>query len=538
MTPLRILFCDDRGGALEGFRRRVAEPLADRVEATTVSSLEGFEALPEDDHVFDVVVSDLNFEHAGGGPKDGLELLRRARRRWPDTEILLVTAFSGSLSAEETLELAQAGLTREHLLRKTAGDPDQLWELLRERIEGILQSRQTLSGKLGDLERERFFHRARALEQTVAWLARTDVTTAAREIRGSERSCRFDLVGQSYGMQELLRKLERAARRESDVLILGETGTGKELVARAVHHASARRDAVFVKTDLASLSTELIPAELFGHEKGAFTGAHQARGGLIAEADGGMLFFDEIGNLSADVQAGLLRVLEDRQFRPLGADRDRSVDTVVLAATHADLEQEVAEGRFRADLLERLDVVRLQLPPLRERREDVPLLAVCFLADLRERFGVSGFSRITAPALDRLARMPWPRNVRQLRNTLERLFSEFDDDLDPVDVGHVEAVLPRTTDEQAPEKSLTRRALDGELNLSLAEIARQFGEDAVREVIRDTFLELRGPPDDETAARLFHGSKASTWRQFAFKRGLTYRNVVREQSSGSRPDPN
>ncbi len=525
-SRLRVLYCDDSGGALRGFQQEVAAPLEDILEPATASSLEGFEALANNDS-FDVVISDLNFEHVGGGPKDGLLILRSARSHWPEAELLLVTAFTGSLGVEEGLELAAQGLSAENLFSKTEGDdPAQVWSRLRERLRGIWQSRQTMGNKIASLEQEGFFHRTRALEETIEELADKDVEEMAPALRARSQTCFQGIVGQSFRVHEVLKKLERAARRQSDVLILGETGTGKELLARGLHACSPRADGPFVKTDIAALSRELIPAELFGHEKGAFTGAQGARRGLIAEADGGILFLDEIGNLGGDVQSGLLRFLEDRCYRPLGASKDRQVDVVVLAATNQDLEQAVKDGNFRGDLLERLHVVELSLPPLHDRREDIPLLAVCFLADLRKRFQVPGFSRFEAGALEALARHPWPRNVRQLRNTIERLFSELEDDTDPITAAQVQRALP---DGGGLQKSLSRRVLDGEESLTLAQLSKRYGEDAVREVIRDAFLELRGPPDDELAAKLFGDMKANTWRQFAFKRGLTYKSVLRDR---------
>jgi len=531
--PLRVLYCDDSGGALDGFRREVAAALGDAIEAQTAASLDGFRELVKRGESFDVVASDLNFERAGGGPKDGLLLLAEARRAFPDAELLLLTAYSGSLTFEEGLDLAQAGLKAESVFKKTeAEEPRAVWLRLRERIHGIAQARARHDTQLHALERERWFHKARGLEEAIARAAELTIPEAAALVRADPSRCLHGMVGQSFGLRDVISVLERAARRQSDVLILGETGTGKELVARALHSCGPRKEQPQVKTDLTSTNRELIASELFSHERGAFTGALNKRRGLLAEADGGTIFFDEIGNLIPEVQAGLLRVLQDRTFRTVGGEKDQKVDVVVIAATNVDLEEAVRQGRFRADLLKRLSVVRLQLPPLRERREDVPLLAVVLLDELRARFKVGGFTRITAEALGVLAREPWPRNVWQLRNALERLFSLLDDATDPITADHVAKILPRDAPPAAAEKPLWRRVLDGEEGRTLAEIAHHYGDEAVREVIEKTFLELHGPPDDEQCARLFHGMKPNNWRQFAFKRGLTFQRVRRGETAG------
>ena len=224
-----------------------------------------------------------------------------------------------------------------------------------------------------------------------------------------------ELVGDSLAMREVFGVLERVAATDVTVLVLGETGTGKELVARAVHDASARRKKPFVAIDCGALPDGLLDSELFGHVKGAFTGAAAARDGLLVRADGGTVFLDELGRIPASVQARLLRVLEERVVRPLGGDRERAVDVRVVAAARDDLDAEVAAGRFRADLLYRLGVVRVRLPPLRARREDLPALVV----ELLRRRGCDG-GKPTGPGLDRLSAHGWPGNVRELRNVLDR----------------------------------------------------------------------------------------------------------------------
>ncbi|MCE9573894.1 MAG: sigma-54 dependent transcriptional regulator [Deltaproteobacteria bacterium] len=230
------------------------------------------------------------------------------------------------------------------------------------------------------------------------------------------QSRRFgELVGESLAMREVFAVLERVAATEVTVLVEGETGTGKELVARPLHEASARRGGPVVAVDCGALPEALLDSELFGHVKGAFTGAAAPRAGLLARADGGTIFLDELGRIPTSVQARLLRVLEERVVRPLGADRERAVDVRVIAASRDDLDAEVAAGRFRADLLYRLGVVRVRLPPVRARREDLPAL----VAELLRRRGLAE-GKPRGPGLDRLHAHGWPGNVRELRNVLDR----------------------------------------------------------------------------------------------------------------------
>ena len=230
------------------------------------------------------------------------------------------------------------------------------------------------------------------------------------------QSRRFgDLVAESLVMRELFGVLELVAQSDATVLVEGETGTGKELVARGLHDQGARRRGPFVAIDCGALPESLLESELFGHVRGAFTGAAHTREGAFARADKGTLFLDELGAVPAAVQARLLRVLETRSVRPVGSDKERALDVRVVAASRFDLEQAVAEGHFRADLFYRLSVVRVQLPPLRVRREDLRPLVVELL---RHRGLLAG--GVAGPGFDQLLAHEWPGNVRELRNVLER----------------------------------------------------------------------------------------------------------------------
>ena len=226
------------------------------------------------------------------------------------------------------------------------------------------------------------------------------------------------LVGESPAMRQIYRLIEDVSGHSVTVLIRGEHGTGKELVARAIHEASSRRGAPFIAVNCAAIPLDLIESELFGHEKGAFTGAHTAQKGKIEEADKGTLFLDEIGELSPAAQAKLLRFLQGKVIMRLGSAREIQVDTRVVAATNKDLERAVEEGTFRADLYYRINVVQILLPPLRDRREDIPLLTAHFTQRLAEELNLPSRPLPTPEALRRLQAADWPGNVRQLENAL------------------------------------------------------------------------------------------------------------------------
>src|ERR1044072_603285 len=235
-----------------------------------------------------------------------------------------------------------------------------------------------------------------------------------------ERSQRGALIGNSQSMQRVRGMIEKVAETDATVLVRGESGTGKELVAREVHERnSARRAGSFVAVNCAALPSELIESELFGHEKGAFTGAAGRREGKFEQADGGTLFLDEIGDMSSNVQAKLLRALEERRIERLGGNESIPVDVRIVSATDRPLEQEIAAGNFRADLFYRLRVVTIDIPPLRERREDIPQLAETFTKAAAERYNLP-LRQVGQSALRRLVDYDWPGNVRELKNTIER----------------------------------------------------------------------------------------------------------------------
>src|ERR1700688_930859 len=238
----------------------------------------------------------------------------------------------------------------------------------------------------------------------------------------SERDEQFDhygIVGKSRAMEEVVQRAEIVADTKSTVLITGETGTGKELVARAIHDRSAQRDMPLIKVNCAAIPDTLLESELFGHVRGAFTGATTTKKGKFALADGGTIFLDEIGTMSLALQSKLLRVLQEREFEPLGAERSERVDLRVIAATNRDLRQMVAGGKFQEDLFYRLNVIPIVIPPLRERRDDIPALVEHFVKKHAQRIG-RRIERIDDSALAALQQYDWPGNVRELENTIER----------------------------------------------------------------------------------------------------------------------
>jgi DNA-binding NtrC family response regulator len=238
----------------------------------------------------------------------------------------------------------------------------------------------------------------------------------------SERDAEFNhygIVGRSRAMQDVLQRAELVAQTKSTVLVTGETGTGKEMVARAIHHRSAQRDMPLIKVNCAAIPETLLESELFGHMRGAFTGATMTKRGKFALADGGSIFLDEIGTLTTAIQAKLLRVLQEREFEPLGAERTQKVDVRVIAATNRDLKQMVSDGKFQEDLYYRLNVIPIDIPPLRERREDIAILVDHFVEKHRQRTG-KPIDRVEPEVTAALQRYDWPGNVRELENTIER----------------------------------------------------------------------------------------------------------------------
>ncbi len=319
-------------------------------------------------HPVQIVVSDLRMDEM-----DGLQLLDRIKRNDPETEVVIMTAYATQKTAVEALKKG----AHDYLIK-----PFEMDELVL-RLRRILEQKQL-----------RASHRRMPSEPP------TPIALPG-------------MVGKSKKMQDLFRLIRKAAETDVTVLILGESGTGKELVAQAIHHQSARSGKAFVTVNCAALPETLLESELFGYEKGAFTGATQRRAGKFEQANGGTIFLDEIGDMSLATQAKLLRVLQNKEVYRLGGSERLIVDTRIIAATHQDLEGMVAAGRFREDLFYRLNVFPISVPSLRERKEDIPELVHFFL----QQTGARGISR---QALSCLMEYHWPGNVRELRNVIER----------------------------------------------------------------------------------------------------------------------
>ena len=280
-------------------------------------------------------------------------------------------------------------------------------------------------------------------------------------LKRREQGRRFDgIIGEAAGMKKLFEQLRKVVDTRVTVLVEGETGTGKELIASAVHYWSERRDALFIAQNCAAMPENLLESELFGHKKGSFTGATDDKKGLFELADGGTLFLDEVGEMPLNLQAKLLRVLQEGEIRPIGHNQTKRVDTRIVAATNRDLEKEVAEGRFREDLYYRLKVFPITVPPLRERREDIPLLAGHFLKKYANEFGrtVRGFSQ---QAMELLASYKWPGNVRELENEVQRLIIQMDDGgfVEPEHVSPRIRQVENVIDKVAPKKGTLKEMM-------------------------------------------------------------------------------
>lgn len=364
----RILIVDDEDGI-----RKVLRQLLEYEGHEVRAAGGGGEALA----VFEEFRPDLTFLDVKMARMDGLEVLDRLRAQDPDA---LVVMISGHGTIETAVEATRRGAY--DFLEKPL-DTDRILLTLRNALQqrGLVQENQRLRGEI---------------------------------------ESRYEIVGSSFAIRALLDRVEKVAPTDARVLVTGENGTGKELVARAIHRLSGRADAPFVEVNCAAIPSELIESELFGHVKGSFTGAFADRSGKFEQADGGTLFLDEIGDMSPAAQAKVLRALQEGVVTRVGGERSIRVDVRVVAATNKDLRQEIERGRFREDLFFRLNVVPIHVPPLRERRDDIPMLVRHFVTMAVERQRLP--ARAFAPdAIERLCRMEWPGNVRELRNTVERL---------------------------------------------------------------------------------------------------------------------
>ena len=382
----RILIVDD-----EESIRDVLAQLFEYEDHEVRAASDGPEAVEE----AEAFAPDVTFLDVKMPGMDGLEVLDRLRERDPDAIVVMI---SGHGTIDTAVEATRKGAY--DFLEKPL-DTDRLLVTLRNALE--------VKGLSDSVERLR-----------------------------SEVESHHEIVGSSFQIRQVVERLERVAPTDARVLIVGENGTGKELAARAVHHLSDRSDGPFVEVNCAAIPSELIESELFGHVKGSFTGAVADRAGKFEQADGGTLFLDEVGDMSLAAQAKVLRALEDGVVTRVGGSKPVEVDVRVVAATNKELDDEIDEGRFREDLFYRLNVVPVRIPPLRERRDDIPMLIQHFVERIakHERVAPKPF---TEKAVERLRGLEWPGNVRELKNTVERLLILSSGD--EVTAGDVESLV-------------------------------------------------------------------------------------------------
>jgi two-component system response regulator PilR (NtrC family) len=447
MPDTRVLVVDDEVSIRELL------DITLRQEGYDVTLADGGEAAIRalDEAVFDLVVTDLRMRGL-----DGLAVLRAVKERAPETAVLMVTAFAPTDTAVEAMKLgAYDYLTK----------PFKLDEL-----------RLTIASAL---ERKRLHEENQALR---------------RELHQGRGFANF--VGRSRKMLDVFETIRKIAGSPSNVVITGETGTGKELVAQAIHHESPRRDRPFVSVNCGAIPEGLMESELFGHVKGSFTGAVSDAPGLFAAADGGSLFLDEITEIPPSVQVKLLRATQERTIRRVGDTRDLRVDVRLIAASNRDLPRAVAEGVLREDLFYRLNVIPIQLPPLRDRRDDIPLLVGHFIRKLSRETG-KDVRGISPEALALLERYRWPGNIRELENAIERAIvlgtgSTLEVDALPTELLRPVAVSDVTL-EIPPEGLDLEATLDGiEQRLLRAALERSGGvQTRAAELLKMSFRQFR-----------------------------------------------
>lgn len=431
MKPVWII--DDDRSIRWVFEKALArEGIAFKTFAAAPEAMAAIAATPPQ-----VVVSDIRMPGASG-----LELLQTLKQRYPQLPVIIMTAYSDLDSAVGAFQ----GGAFEYLAKPF--DVDHAVELIR-----------------------------RAMHQSLREDDETEAGKAAPEI-----------LGQAASMQEVFRAIGRLSQSQAIVLITGESGTGKELVARALHRHSPRAAKPFIAINTAAIPKDLLESELFGHERGAFTGAQSMRRGRFEQADGGTLFLDEIGDMPADLQTRLLRVLSDGQFYRVGGHQPIQVNVRVIAATHQDLEQRVKQGLFREDLFHRINVIRLRLPSLRERLEDIPLLAKHFLQKSAKELGVEA-KRLSNAAMKYLSTQDFPGNVRQLENLCHWLTvmapgQNIDVKDLPADL-RAESAAQETDWINALQKEVERALSRGEQRI-MDELSRQFEKALIAKALAHT----------------------------------------------------
>lgn len=417
MALPKILVVDDDKNLLELMQMRIES--SDYEVITALREEEAFDAL--NTQALDLAIVDLQLEK-----QDGISLMEELHSINPDLPVIILTAYGNIESAVDAVKRGAFNYLTKPF------DPEEM----------LLQIQRALE--------------SRRLKDEITRL----------KCLVEQRFSFSNIIARSEKMQSVLEMVSRIANTECTVHIQGESGTGKELIAKAVHVASCRRDRPFIAVNCAAVPENLLESALFGHERGAFTGAVKNSRGLFAQAHGGTIFLDEIGDVPLPVQAKLLRVLQEREFYPVGSEQPCEVDIRVIVATNKDLETEVKRGAFREDLFYRIHVIPIYLPPLRERREDIPLLAEYCLKSVGEQMG-KDFKGFTPKAMQKLMSYDWPGNVRELRNSIEfaAALSSHDtitDDLllQKKDVPHEEEMMPLRKARDIFEKNYLIRILE------------------------------------------------------------------------------
>ncbi|MDZ7402221.1 MAG: sigma-54 dependent transcriptional regulator [candidate division KSB1 bacterium] len=429
----RILVIEDNDTMREGMVAIIGKM---GHECDAVSSGQAGLALSEK-KAFDLIVTDYRMEGM-----DGLEVLKQSKLKAPGTEVLIITAYGTIELAVEAMKLGAV----DFITKPFSHDE---FKLKIERILERIQERKELA-RISD---ENIYLRDELEEQFNYG----------------------EIIGKSRAMQEVYRTIEKVAATDSSVLIYGESGTGKELVARAIHKLSPRKDKPFIRVNCGALVENLLESELFGHEKGAFTGAMKRKKGRFELAHQGSIFLDEIGDISPNMQLKLLRVLQEKEFERVGSEETIQVDVRILAATNKNLSELVQQGKFREDLYYRLHIIPIYLPPLRERKEDIPLLVQHFIKQLAAELKKPA-QAITDAAMEKLINYPWPGNVRELENVIERAIVLSDKAvIDAADL----PILPATGAERLPGDLLDRFGY--KLNETLAAVEKQLIEKAMNE---------------------------------------------------------
>jgi len=408
----RILIVDDKRDVLTALRLLLKKYVADVHTATDPSALP---ALLEE-QTYDTILLDMNFTQDASSGREGFLWLQRILQKDPGAVVVMITAYGGVEKAVRAMKEGAADF-----IVKPWNDAD-----LVASVQAAVKLRRSR-----DAARE---HEAQQNAEKATVSTAPSVYSSSGDGAASDEDPFDEIIGESPAMNQVYRTIEKVARTDANVLVLGENGTGKELVAQAVHRRSTRADQPFVSTDLGALSEGLFESELFGHVKGSFTGAEEDRTGRFEAADGGTLFLDEIGNIPMPLQAKLLTALQRREITRVGETAPRSVDIRLISATNQPIYEDTQEGEFRQDLLYRINTVEVKLPPLRDRGHDVVLLAEHYLQQYAARYD-TGVDGLTDAACEKLTEYHWPGNVRELKHTMERAVIMAEDAvLNPSDI--------------------------------------------------------------------------------------------------------